>query len=94
MDNKIKSHILALLAVQSSIKRSSIAEIIQNNYKGTCCSSSNTRHEMPPRAREINIAITELVSEYKVETDGIILKATEEHKNSVREECLLGIMYN
>lgn len=81
MENKIKSHILALLAVQSSIKRSSIAEIIQNNYKGT-------------RAREINIAITELVSEYKVETDGIILKATEEHKNSVRAECLLGILYN
>ena len=81
MDNKIKSHILALLAVQSSIKRSSIAEIIQNNYKGT-------------RAREINLAITELVSEYKVETDGIILKATEEYKNSVRAECLLGILYN
>lgn len=81
MKEKIKANILTLLETYGSLRKQSITEIIQNNHKGT-------------RVREINLSLTELIAEYKIELSNDTLSPTVKYINDRRVECVTGMLYN
>mgnify|MGYP000889061627 CR=1 FL=1 len=80
MKDKIKSHIIGIL-MKGQIKRQTLQEIVQNNYRGA-------------RPRVFNWAVMELIAEKKVVTIDGTFDLTTEYKQEIQNECMIGIMYN
>ena len=73
MKSAIKSYILQILEQNhaNSMYRLDIITMVQNRYKGTRCG-------------EVNLAILELVSEYKIEVDYAKLKLTGQYRGNIQ----------